>query len=290
MCLGFALLMPVLSIAQNNQTPSLNAYELYSSKGKPLKMRKMLKSMQIADVVIFGELHNNPIAHWLELEIARYLHSQGQPIAFAAEMFETDQQAVLDAYLSGQMDTKEFEDSMRLWPNYKTDYKPIVEFARENGVPVVASNCPRQAARVVARNGMKSFAQSDGAAWHSQVAPLPVIPDTADRGYREMKSMMTEVHGMTPDKMIEAQALKDATMAWKIAETLKKGKRVFHFNGEFHSMYFAGINGFLKKYRPGVSIFTISIVEGAAETDFEPLWEERANVIIVVPPRMTKTY
>ncbi|HRR92835.1 MAG TPA: ChaN family lipoprotein, partial [Bacteroidales bacterium] len=117
-------------------TPALSAqdkpaYRIFNSEGKPVTYADMIKSASGADVVFFGELHDDPIAHWLELEVSKSLFDQKKGnIVLGAEMFEADNQLLLDEYLKGVYDAARFEAEAKLWNNYKTDYKPLVEFAR----------------------------------------------------------------------------------------------------------------------------------------------------------------
>ena len=119
----FFMLIPFLNYTQK----SLSAYELYNSKGKKTSFQKMVKAAQSSDCIFFGEYHDNPITHWLQLELLNSLNIKKLALGF--EMFESDQQGLLSSYVSGKTSKKEFEDSCRLWPNYKTDYKPLIDYA-----------------------------------------------------------------------------------------------------------------------------------------------------------------
>ena len=103
------------------------AYFLFNKDGKAIKYEKMLRQLQDADIVLFGELHDNPIAHWLQYELTKDLHKLiGDKLVLGAEMFESDNQLILDEYLSGIIFESKFEAEARLWPNYQTDYKPLI--------------------------------------------------------------------------------------------------------------------------------------------------------------------
>ena len=106
------------------------AYQLFTKEGKAIKFEKMLKALQDADIVFFGEQHNNPIGHWLQLEITQELFAiKGQNLVLGAEMFEADNQLLIDEYFNEDIKESNFEQEARLWKNYKTDYKPLLEFA-----------------------------------------------------------------------------------------------------------------------------------------------------------------
>ena len=115
------------------------AYQLYNSKGEPIAYDKMLAQAKEADVIFFGELHNNPICHWLQIELTKDLHKEfGENVVLGAEMFEADDQLIINEYLSGVIKEKNFIEEAKLWKNYTTDYKPLIEFAKENGLTAIA--------------------------------------------------------------------------------------------------------------------------------------------------------
>ena len=125
--LSFLLFLPL--VAFKNDRP---AYMIYSKKMGPVAYEKMLKSLKDADVVFFGELHNNPISHWLQLEVSESLYKEkGNSLILAAEMFESDDQLILNEYLQDIITEKNFEASARLWVNYKTDYRPWKRLLRK---------------------------------------------------------------------------------------------------------------------------------------------------------------
>jgi uncharacterized iron-regulated protein len=119
------------------------AYVLYNAKGKKVSYEKMLKALQQKDVVLFGEFHNNPISHWLELEVTKDLKEKKE-LVLGAEMFEQDNQPALDLYLQGKLSAKGLDSMARLWKNYPTDYAPLVNFAKENNIAFAATNVPRR--------------------------------------------------------------------------------------------------------------------------------------------------
>ena len=179
------------------------AYVLYNSKGKKVSYEKMLKDLRHQDVVLIGELHNNPISHWLELEITQNLAEKRQ-LVLGAEMFEHDNQAALTDYLRGKITAKGLDSSARLWKNYKTDYAPLVNFAKDRNVPFIATNVPRKYASQVSRGGFESLSNlpAEEKAW---IAPLPIAYDANLPGYQKMLTMMGE---HTSPNMPKAQALK----------------------------------------------------------------------------------
>jgi uncharacterized iron-regulated protein len=261
------------------------AYVLYNGKGKKVSFEKMLKDLRQQDVVLIGELHNNPISHWLELEITQALAEQRQ-LVLGAEMFERDNQGALTNYLQGKITAKGLDSSARLWKNYKTDYAPLVNFAKEKNLPFIATNVPRKFASQVARGGFESLINlpSEEKAW---IAPLPIAYDANLSGYQKMLTMMGE---HTSPNMPKAQALKDATMAHFIFSNWTPGALFIHYNGSYHSEYYEGISWYLKRSKADIKIATIATVSQKEIDSLLPEHLLKADYIICVEEDMTGTY
>jgi uncharacterized iron-regulated protein len=268
------------------------AYLLYTSDGKNVKYQKMIETISSADVVFFGELHDNPIAHWLEYEVTADLYEiVADRLILGAEMFEADNQLLLDEYLSSAYEADKFEAEVKLWKNYKTDYKPLLGFARENNLPFIATNIPRRYASMVSRKGLEVL-DSLSAQAREYIAPLPVYYDPEVKCYKDMLDMhgMEGMGGKPNENMPKAQAIKDATMAYFILKNLEPGKLFIHYNGSYHSDNYLGIIYYLKRYKPDIRVATISTV---LQDDIESLLPENSGVadfIVVIPGTMTRTY
>lgn len=262
------------------------AYRIFDSKGNKVKYQKMIKAMEDADVIFFGELHNNPICHWLQLELTEDLYTQRDgKILLGAEMFERDNQLILSEYIKGEISKKSYEKEARLWPNYKTDYAPLVDFAKDSSLQFIATNIPRRYASVVYLNGIEALEELAPEA-RSYIAPLPIEYDPEVACYKNMLAMSGGHGGANLPK---AQAIKDATMAFSIAGRTDDGLFI-HYNGTYHSENYEGILWYLNKYKPGLKIVTIASVE---QKNVEELEEENLNVanfVLVVDEDMTKTH
>ena len=230
-------------------------YVLFNSKGKKVSYKKMLRRLQHKDVVLFGELHDNAIAHQLEFALSRDL-AKKRRLNMGAEMFEQDNQEPLTLYVQGKLSAKGLDSSARLWKNYPTDYAPLVNFARDNNIPFVATNIPRRYASMVAKGGFEvldTLSQKE----KSWMAPLPVAYDGELPGYKNMLAMMP---GHGGEHLPKAQAIKDATMAYFILKNYTPGNLFLHFNGAYHSDNHEGIVWYLHKNRPGLSVGTLTTV------------------------------
>ena len=274
------LFLAVATFAQ--QKP---AYVLYNANGKKVSYKKMIRQLAKKDIVLFGEFHNNAIAHWLELTVAKDL-SESRNLIFGAEMFEADNQQALNDYLAGKITAKGLDSTARLWNNYKTDYAPIVNFAKEKNAPFIATNIPRRYASLVSKKGFEALDTLSGLE-KTWMAPLPMEYDATLPGYVKMLEMMA---GHGSPNMPKAQASKDATMAFFILQNFKPGSLFIHYNGAFHSDNFDGINWYLKKKQPDLKYATISTV---SQKNIKKLLAEnkgKADYIICVDEDMTNTY
>ncbi len=284
--LSFIILLFAMLTAFKNDKP---AYRFFDKNGKKVTFKKVIKAAADADVLFIGEQHNNPICHWMEYEITQTLYTEKNGnIIQGAEKFEADNQLILNEYLTGEISKKSFEDEARLWPNYKTDYKPLIEFAKEKHIPFIATNIPRRYASLVYKHGLEAL-DSLSAEARSYIAPLPIKYDPGVKCYKDMMEMMKGM-GHTNPNLAKAQAIKDATMAYNIAGNIEKGKLFIHYNGSYHSDNFQGILWYLNQYKPGLKIVTVSSVEQPQIDSLETKNKDLADFILVVPEHMTKTY
>ena len=281
----FVALMIALLLSFNLFAQRKPAYNLFTSTGNKVQYGKMLRTAGKGDVLLFGELHNNPIAHWLQYEVTKDLLEKRELI-LGAEMFEADNQQALTDYVEGRIDAKALDTLARLWNNYKTDYAPLVNLARTHNLNFVATNIPRRYANLVFRHDFQAL-DTLTALEKSWIAPLPIAYDANLPGYKNMLSMMGGHGGETLPK---AQAIKDATMAHFISRHYIPGKLFVHYHGTYHTDNYEGILWYLKLLHPELTYFTISTVEQASTKKLEREHYGKADFILVVDQNMTKTY
>lgn len=270
------------------------AYQLFRQGGAVVSYAEMIKALGQADVVLFGELHNNPICHWLEVQVMEDLYQiKKDKLVLGAEMFEADNQLILNEYLQGKITEGHLQTEAKVWDNYATDYKPLVDFAKARRIPFIATNIPRRYASLVSKSDLAALDSlaTEAKQW---IAPLPIPVDLSLPGYQQMLTMagngMGHGSGMNPERMAKAQAVKDATMAHFILENRRDGQTLLHFNGAYHSDNFEGIAWYLKKQDPKLKILTITSVEQENVAKLEPDNAKTASFIITIPADMTKTY
>lgn len=262
------------------------AFVIYDKEGEKTNYEALVKEANQKDIVLFGELHDNPIHHWLQLELLIDLQKEGQKLILGAEMMEVDNQLVVDEYLSGIISEKKLLSESKTWINFETDYLPLLQFAKQHQFPFVATNIPRRYASLVYKHGLDTL-HSLSALAKSYIAPLPISIDTSLSTYQEILAMGM---GHGGENLPKSQALKDATMAHFILENSKKENLFIHFNGAFHSKQYEGIYWYLKQANKQLKILTISSYE---QEELGFLAEEQigqADFIIVTPSNMTKTH
>jgi uncharacterized iron-regulated protein len=263
------------------------AYLLYNEEGMVISYSELLEQALDSDLIFFGELHNNAIAHWLQHELARDLaEDTTRSTKIGMEMFEADQQILIDEYFDGHISQNSFENEARLWENYRTDYRPIVEFARKNGLNLVATNIPRRYASAVSNGGPDVLKELSRAS-RQWLVPLPFEVDKELPGY---KYIARAAHGHGGGYLVYAQAVKDATMAHFILLNMEVNDRMIHLNGSYHSNNREGIVWYINEAVSGYEILTINTIVAEDVNEVDPEQLQAADVTLVVPSRMTTTF
>lgn len=264
-----------------------NAYMIFDAKGKACQYEKMLDQAKEADVVLFGEQHDNPINHWLEQELTKDLYeSKKEKLVLGAEMFEADDQVVVNEYLNGSLTEKTFKDECKLWTNFSSDYKPMLDFAKKNQLRFIATNVPRRYANMVYSRGLEKLdsIEPEAKRW---IAPLPIAYDKTLKCYAEI---FAAAKGHGGENLPKSQAIKDATMAHFILKNLSAGQTFIHYNGSYHSDNHTAIVWYLKQARPDLKIVTIGSTEQESVDDLSKENEGLGDFILVTPASMSKSY
>ncbi len=282
-------------------------YKIYSVKsGKEVTLYDIAEDMKNYDVLFFGEEHNDSVAHYLENKIFEMLYQKfTNNITLSMEMFDRDVQTVMDEYLKGYIREKNFTKDARAWSNYK-DYKPMVQFAKNNKLDIICANSPSRYTNLAGRKGQKILMELSYES-KQYFAPLPY--DTASGKYYEKLMALTShdatstndtaVKKMPPImpmggfNLIMGQSLWDATMAYSISKYLKqnKGKKVLQVNGRFHSDEGFAIVSQLKKYSPKIKSLIISTGTDDSFPNID--WNNHKHLgdyIIITDPSVPKTF
>ena len=240
------LIISTQAIAQSNID---SLYKIYDTRsGKEVSIAQVANAFSNADVLFFGEEHDDSIGHILEARIFEQSHKIiGDRLVLSMEMFEADIQGVVDEYLAGLISEKNFIKEARAWGNYK-DYKPLVEYAKANSIKLIAANTPARYANAVTRGGLSAL---DKFSPHTLMILPPRPIDTATGKYYENFIEIMGGHGVMPGFHIyQSQNLWDATMAWSIFGNIHRNPKakIMHLNSRFHTDEQLGIIAQLKKY------------------------------------------
>jgi uncharacterized iron-regulated protein len=275
-------------------------YRVFTGASEPSSLEAIVAAMGHHDVVFVGETHDDPTAHMLEAELLRRAwrryaapDSAGadpRTLALSLEFFPRDVQPILDEYLGGLITEESFLDAGRPWPRYETDYRPLVELAKEKGIDVIAANAPRRYVRRVSLHGRESLdALSPWAL--EKLPPLPYgEPSEAyrDQWIRTMAEVMEQEgtkcgvpvedapappgsHAAMGNQL-DSQVLWDATMAWWVSHHLgsRPDALVLHMVGGFHVARGTGIPEQLEAYRPGADYMIVMLRPVDDPSIFEP--------------------
>jgi len=281
------LSIPVFAMAQDIS----KHYKIYDvKKQKIITVDDIVTDLAAANVLFFGEEHNDSIGHYLEAMLfSKIAAAYPGKVALTMEMFHTDVQPVINEYLNGLISEKNFIKEGRAWNNYK-DYKPMIETAKANKLDVIGGNAAARYSNAVTRGGLDILNQLPESS-KQFIAPLPI--DTATGRYLEKFIETLGGHSMGGMKVYQTQNFWDATMSWSIAKYAKanKDKKIFQVNGRFHSDEKLGTLAKLKRYAPKLKILNISSF--SAEDFNNPDWkkyEKLGDYVIVTDPTLKRTF
>jgi uncharacterized iron-regulated protein len=276
-------------------------FRIFTGAGEPATLDDIVDAMTNVSVVFVGETHDDPTQHMLEFELLQRAHAShgGAPVALSLEFFQSDVQPIVDEYLMDLISERSFLADSRPWPRYQTDYRPLVEFAKENGIAVIAANAPRRYASRVTRHGRESLDDLPPLARES-LPPLPygepsesyrkqwigVISEVMEQEGKkcgipieQLAAEGEDVEARAPvgahgnmGNQIDSQVLWDASMAWAIAQHLERvpDALVMHMVGGFHVERGTGTPEHLDSYRPGTVTLIVAMQPVEDVELFEP--------------------
>ena len=299
-------------------------YRIFDKDGNPVALAGLIEKIKEVDVTFLGETHTDSVAHLLQALVLKETSDANQ--ALSLEMFERDVQYVVNEYLAGLISEEHFLKSARPWDNYSSDYRELIEFSKESGLSVIAANAPRRYVNMVRRLGQESLLSLSTEAKES-LPPLP-YSDVSLEYERKFRAIMTAHHSMIQSvtqaadtidnqdekddldssqvsseqassmdesafkKMLEAQNLWDASMAWSIASYLKRhpNSRVIHINGNFHTDYSLGIPEHLNYYVSDIRTLIVAMVPSFDYPNFSPSMKGLGDFIIVTNGKLEPSH
>ncbi|ERN39896.1 uncharacterized iron-regulated protein [Rubidibacter lacunae KORDI 51-2] len=226
---------------------------------------QILQDLAAANIIFLGERHANAEDRAAQLEILQELYDRDPNLTIGLEMFQRPYQAFIDRYLTGEID----EDALVEQTEYRDRWgfswescAPLLHFARERNLPVLALNAPSEVTRQVARRGLASLGP-DAREW---IPPLNDI-HTDNAGYREFLSEAFTIHGgsrETPgfENFVAAQSVWDETMAATIAEFYRThpDTRIVAISGAGHVVYGSGIPDRVARRLSDLTVLQMSVL------------------------------
>ncbi|MGY4000529.1 ChaN family lipoprotein [Aeromonas sanarellii] len=260
--LALPLLLAACATTPQSQPPQ-TLYHYQLGKGtddSPLSLAQAVEKVRDADIVLVGELHSHPAVHLMQAnllaELAGMSRVDGRALVLSMEQFSRADQPVLDAYLAGRIGESALIRDGHAWPNYPSDYRPLVEFARAQHLPVIAANAPKPLVSCVGQEGPE-WLDTLPANRRSQLARTLTL---ADDGYRQ-KFMASMHHGDADGnaRRFAAQTSWDDTMAESMVDYLAKhpGRRIMHIAGNFHVEGGLGIASRIASRNPALKVALI---------------------------------
>ncbi|WP_105903123.1 ChaN family lipoprotein [Vibrio gangliei] len=267
--LSTALLLNACSSSNTvSDSPTVSSfydYQLYSPQQQPLTLEQWAHTAKEADVILVGEWHTHAGIHRFQTEALQQLIKQSKkPVALSMEQFSRDTQAVVDEYLKGEIGEQTLIAQGNAWPNYESDYRPLIELAKTAQIDVIATNAPKPIVRCIAKQGLSYLDKLDS----DQRATIAKKIDLEDSPYKA-KFMASMHHGQPSQhiNMYASQLTWDATMAESIVRYLSQhpGTTVLHTAGKFHTENGLGTAAQIHKLNPNLKVMMVTPVEQVSE-------------------------
>ncbi|CAH1571863.1 ChaN family lipoprotein [Vibrio rotiferianus] len=244
------------NITENNVS-SFYDYQLHDPSGEVIFVNQLPPELQQADVILIGEWHTHAGVHRFQTDMLKQLSSANRPLALSMEQVTRDKQIILDSYLNGEIGEQYFMKQSNAWPNYESDYRPLVELAKQAEIPVIASNAPKDIVRCIGRQGIDYLDKLDS----DERSFVANEVNTANSPYKE-KFMASMHHGKPEqtEKQYAAQVTWDETMAESIVKYLEKhpGAQVVHVAGKFHTEGGVGTATSILNRNPDLNVAVIT--------------------------------
>jgi uncharacterized iron-regulated protein len=256
-------------------------YQLRSPQNQLITMQDFIQDIKDADVVLVGEWHTHTGIHRFQTELLRAMFLQNPELALSMEMFSRDSQTVVDQYLAGEIGEQALINQTSAWPNYESDYRPLVEFSKAAELDIIAANAPKDTVRCIGKAGIGYIDKlpDNKRTW------LADTISTEDSAYKT-HFLASMHHGDEAQnaKQFAAQVTWDETMAESIVRYLERhpNHQVMHIAGKFHIENGLGTAASILVRAPELKVVIVTPV-GVNETPEKGTGDYRLQVI--APPQ-----
>lgn len=285
--------------AQSTLAPLRHFYDyqlIRSADQQPITLPHLVQELAPSDVIFIGEVHTHSASHLLQMQLLATLYQHRPQLMLSMEQFERDQQEVVNQYLENKIGEQTLIAQSHAWPNYESDYRPLVEFAKAHQIPVIAANAPKSLVRCIALRGpafvdqlpeqQRAYLAADltqaSAAYQARFRQFMSGEGAFHQSPQKGQEANATPHAAAPhhhpggahgaqtaqlSNSFYAQLARDNTMAESIAKALdaQPDHQVIAINGAFHSDGGLGTVESLKRLRPDLQIRVLSPYERKAE-------------------------
>ena len=258
-CTSVAVQMPVTSKQPKTITTYFD-YQLISPQNQAITMQDFLSDIEKANVVLVGEWHGHSGIHRFQTELLNAMVQQNPHLALSMEQFTRDRQAIVNQYLAGKIGEATLIKEANAWPNYTSDYRPLVELAKVEKLDVIAANAPTPIVSCIAKEGLNYINRLP----YKERSWLAETISVEDSAYKK-RFMAFAHHGdeLQNSKQFAAQVTWDETMAESIVRYLKQhpDKQVMHTAGKFHVEDGLGIAASILARAPHLNVVIVTPVD-----------------------------
>jgi len=239
-------------------------------------LAQVMKQLDDARVVLVGETHTRYDHHLVQLEILKHLYQKSPKLALGVEWFQQPFQKHLDDYIAGEITEKEMLHRTEYFSRWKYNYRlyqPILQYAREQNIPVIALNAPRELIKALAESEFDDLPPE-------LKAQLPQSYDWSDKNYEKRLRDIFESHPEYRgefENFMRSQLTWDESMAERATQYLQQNPetRMLVLAGSGHIMFGSGIPNRIKR-RIDADQFSILISE-----DFLPISKDIADYLVL---------
>ena len=236
-------------------------YRLIDSQTQhSLTATQLAQRLQKYDVIFIGEFHSNHASHLLEMQLMAAMHALRPSQILTMEMFNRDQQSILNRYLDSEVGEAFLINEAPTWQNYAASYRPLIEYAKQNFIPVIAANASADIVRCIGRQGARYL----GKLLQEERPLIARQPFTDQAEYRQRyMDFLEEARRLTAKRKENsylAQLTRDNTMAESINQAWSENPdaQILHLNGSFHSEHHLGTVAALKNLNSAIKIAVIT--------------------------------
>lgn len=229
---------------------SFSQYQFIDTKsGKEISLEDLAEKLSEQRFILFGEFHDDSLIHHVQYELFKAIYDENDNLVLSMEMFERDVQNKVNEYLDGAITKEEFLKGSRPWPDYQKFYAPMVDFAKDNQLRVIAANIPRKYAGQYVREGMTGLNNLPDDEKELIASSMMIRADKyMDKFFETMIGSAEKMSEYVPNEQntlylyYGSQVIKDETMAESIVRYAEenKNKIIYHLNGDFHSNSYLG--------------------------------------------------